>query len=373
VRLAVLNQREGGGATVQALALLEQARGAGFATSYHPDRDDVGEDDLIRRLRDFRPDVVHAHCFYNAWRPDVLKRIGSRWPAVFTLHDVYAVNQFGTECWECDHNAFCWACPAVPLFKRPVSLYRIRSRRARERAWHGLEAHVVYPTEWMRRRTRRTALARRPGTVIPYGIDTGAFAPDPGARARLRLDAGTPVILCIGSMYSPRDDRKGFAFLFDAFARVVRPEVPRARLVVIGRVFGLATPEGAEILASVGRDDVRSWCAAADVVAQPSLGDQAPLAILEAMASGAAVVATRVGGIPEEVEDGVTGILVPPRDAGALGGALLRVLREPGLARGFGAAGRSRAVARFGIARAWDAHAALYRRVASAWSATSAP
>jgi glycosyltransferase involved in cell wall biosynthesis len=71
-----------------------------------------------------------------------------------------------------------------------------------------------------------------------------------------------------------------------------------------------------------------------------------------------------VGGIPEEVEAGASGILVPRGDARALGDALIRVLEDRTLAAAMGSAGRRRAVERFGIERAWEAHEALYRRLA---------
>ena len=260
------------------------------------------------------------------------------------------------------------ACPALPIPKRLYSVYRVRSRRERERAWRALEGHVVYPTEWMRRRVGKTALARLPAAVIPYGIDERFFAPDPEAKERIGWSREAPLILSVGSQYSPEDDRKGFAVLLESFARVVRPEVPAARLVIVGRVFDLALPEGASVKPQLDRHELALWYAAADVFTLPSLGDQAPLAVLEAMAAGAPVVATRVGGIPEEVDSGTTGMLVPPRDATLLGTALVRLLRDPALRASMGAAGRSRVLERFTRARAWAAHEDLYRRLATSRS-----
>jgi glycosyltransferase involved in cell wall biosynthesis len=368
MRIAVLNQSEGGGATAQALDLAALAKEHGFETSYHPSGSDTDPAALEQRLAAFAPDVIHAPCVYNTWPPGTLALLSARWPVAFTLHDVYAVNQYGTECWECDHNAWCWACPALPIPKRLYSLYRVRSRRERERAWRDLRAHVIYPTEWMRRRVSGTALAKLPASLIPYGIDAGAFGPDPRAKERLGWPRNVPLVLTVGSQYSPDDDRKGFAILLDAHVRCVRREFAAARLVVIGRVFDPALREGATVIDRVDRAELAVWYAAADVFVLPSLGDNAPLAILEAMASGVPVVGTRVGGIPEEIEAG-TGMLVPPREPALLGAAIISLLRDPALRSSLGAAGRERVLSRFSRAAAWSAHEALYRKLAAPGSA----
>ncbi len=83
---------------------------------------------------------------------------------------------------------------------------------------------------------------------------------------------------------------------------------------------------------------------AADVYVQPSLSEAFPLPVLEAMAAGLPVVASRVGGIPEAVQDGQTGLLVPPGSAPALAEALLALLADQDRRRALGAAGRQRAL-----------------------------
>jgi glycosyltransferase involved in cell wall biosynthesis len=91
------------------------------------------------------------------------------------------------------------------------------------------------------------------------------------------------------------------------------------------------------------RDDVGRILEGADLFCLPSLSEGLPLAIAEAMAAGLPVVATPVGGVPEIVAAGQTGLLVPPGDSRKLSAALTRVLSEPGLGPRLGAAGRERA------------------------------
>ncbi len=363
LRIAVLNQREGGGATAVALDLLGRARAAGHHVEYFPNTESDGDQALARAVVRFAPDVVHAHCFYNLWSPEILRSLSHFFPVVFTIHDVYAANQYGTECWQCTHNPFCLWCPALPVPKRWYSIYRVRSRIRRDRAWRKLRARIIYPSTWMQGRMASTSLARLPGQVIHYGVDPHTFAPDPGARERLGLD-GRPTILAVGNMYSPHDDRKGYADLFAAFAGTIRPTLPEARLIVVGKVLGLTPPPGCELLGDVPREQIASWHAAADVFALPSLGDNLPVAILEAMASGTAVVASRVGGIPEQVEHGATGLVVPPRDPRELGAALVDLLRDDARRRMMGSRARQRIEERFSQDIAWRAHAALYAECA---------
>ena len=108
------------------------------------------------------------------------------------------------------------------------------------------------------------------------------------------------------------------------------------------------------------RDDVPGLLAGCDVLCLPSSVEGLPLVVLEAMAQGKPVVATAVGGTPELVVDGETGLLVPPGDAGALAGALERVLRDPELARRLGEAGRLRALGSFSLSETIERVLGLY-------------
>ncbi len=107
------------------------------------------------------------------------------------------------------------------------------------------------------------------------------------------------------------------------------------------------------------------WLQALDLFALPSYGEEGvPQAIMQAMACGIPVVSTTVGAITEAVDDGSTGLIVPPRDAPALGAALARLRDDPALRARLGAAGRARAVRDFGLDRMLDRMEAVFRAVA---------
>src|SRR5260370_31484667 len=99
------------------------------------------------------------------------------------------------------------------------------------------------------------------------------------------------------------------------------------------------------------RKDVARWVTQVTLSVLPSLSEGLSNALLESVAAGVPIVATSVGGNPELVVDGVTGLLVPPRDAGALAAAMCRLLEQPAAARRFGQAARQRALDHFSIER----------------------
>lgn len=125
----------------------------------------------------------------------------------------------------------------------------------------------------------------------------------------------------------------------DATCVVVGDGPQRPALERLAADLGL----GDRVVFAGWREDARDLVAALDVLAVPSREDGSPLVVLEALGSGVPVVASRVGGIPDQVTDGREGLLVPPGDAGALGAALARVLHDAGLRAALAAAGRARA------------------------------
>jgi glycosyltransferase involved in cell wall biosynthesis len=178
----------------------------------------------------------------------------------------------------------------------------------------------------------------------------GAAAVPADARSRLRaslaVDDSSELIGAVGDVVR----RKGLIYLVGALPQILRA-VPDAWLVVVGpqKPGGYADQVKMEadrlgvasrILWTGRRDNVYEILAALDLTVLASLEESLPLAVLEAMAAGLPVVATRVGGIPECVKDGETGILVPPANSQALAAAITRLLQDPAQRRQFGAAGR---------------------------------
>jgi glycosyltransferase involved in cell wall biosynthesis len=160
---------------------------------------------------------------------------------------------------------------------------------------------------------------------------------------------------------------KGHDVLIDA-APAVLARHPGVRFDVIGggplldTLRARASSRGvADAFTFFGhREDVRERLADADAVVLPSRSEGLPNAILEAMAAGRPVVASAVGGVPDVVTDGVTGLLVPPEDPAALAAALTRLADDPALADRMGVAARRAAETDFSFERMVDACERLY-------------
>jgi glycosyltransferase involved in cell wall biosynthesis len=185
--------------------------------------------------------------------------------------------------------------------------------------------------------------------LIPNGVDLERYAtqePIPTLGAEFGLTAGAPLVGAIARL----EPEKGHPTLLEAWPLVLR-ESPDARLVIVGEgsrrdplekqamELGLLGPSP-RVVFTGRRDDVPAVLAALDVAVLPSYREAQGVSLLEAMALAKPIVASRVGGIPEFVEEGVTGLLVEPRDPAALAGAIVRVLRDHALADTLGRNGR---------------------------------
>lgn len=190
--------------------------------------------------------------------------------------------------------------------------------------------------------------------------------PRPGGRAALAELGIAPEAPVIGNV-AALTDHKDHATLLEAAARVFAAR-PAARLLIAGE--GELRPQleqrarrgdlAGRVVFAGFRDDLDRLLPAIDVFCLSSHMEGLGTSLLDAMCFARPVVATAAGGIPEAVDDGVTGRLVPPRDAEALATALLGVLADPAAAAAFGAAGRARFAARFSTERMVDATLAVY-------------
>ncbi|MFC0250925.1 TIGR03088 family PEP-CTERM/XrtA system glycosyltransferase [Massilia consociata] len=219
---------------------------------------------------------------------------------------------------------------------------------------------------WLERVVR---IPGRKVQLIDNGVDTERFrapvaASDP-VREPWQDDPGAFVIGTVGRLQDVKDQ----ATLIDAFAhlRTMMPEA-KLRLVLVGdgplraqleaRVRERGVQDG--VCFAGPRSDVAPVMRSFSLFALSSIAEGTPVTLLEAMASGLPVVATAVGGIPDLVEHGVSGTLVPPQDPRALAAAIAPYVRERALARRHGASGRARIEQQYSMQAMLAAYVALY-------------
>jgi len=167
-------------------------------------------------------------------------------------------------------------------------------------------------------------------SIIPNGVDFAKFLNVRGSTPHIRDEF---VILSVGRL----EKVKGHKYLIEAFVDVKR-EIPGARLVLVGdgsergnlekQADELGMGEDIEFVGERAHDELPDWYNRADIFVMPSLSEGFGIAIIEAMASGLPVVATRVGGILDIIEDGVTGFLVEPKNSIAIRDSAVKILQS---------------------------------------------
>ena len=295
-------------------ALVEDA-GLTERTLYDPE-------EFAGRLREFHPEILHAHFATEAtastWR--LARHLGV--PFTFTAH-------------------------GYDVYRRPP------------RDFLAAAAVVTVSAANARYIAETFGVPARHIHVIPCGVDTDRFRPD-GPRPE------PPHIVCVARLAPV----KNLGLLLSACA-ILRTRGLQFRCVLVGdgrcreqletERARLGLTEVVELVGAAEQLDVLAWWRRATVAVLTSESEGMPLSLMEAASCGVPAIATAVGGVPELIEDGVTGFLTSRGDADQLAATLERLLGDPDLARRLGAAARRRAEERFALARQVD-------RLLAVWS-----
>jgi glycosyltransferase involved in cell wall biosynthesis len=296
---------------------------------------------LVRLLRREKVDVLHAHMYGSNLWGTLLGRL-ARVPVVIA-HE---------HSWSFEGDA-------------------LRKFLDREVIGRGVDAFLAVSRKDARRIVEIEGIDPEKVRFLPIGIPD---LPEPTGRAllaELGIPPDAPVAVAVGRLRPP----KALDVLIRAASRV-KAEVPAFRVVIAGegeeepRLRALIRDLGLEeTVFLVGRmepDTIPDLLAAAGIAVSSSSSEGSPLAIMEYMASARAIVATRVGGVPDLIRDGTEGLLVEPGDERALAGATLRLLRDPALRRDLGQAAKERQRREFSLrafqARVEDLYVELYER-----------
>lgn len=232
-------------------------------------------------------------------------------------------------------------------------------------------SHVITVSDHLRKQMILAGIAPTKVSTVHNGVDVQAVASralteDDDANRLMWCQANSVTISIVGRLTLQKDHAT-----FLRAARLVIQAVPDVRFLVIGdgplrdqleqlsRALGID-----EHVTFLGyRQDVLSLMARSDVLVLSSVQEGLPNVILEALALGKPVVATHVGGVPEVIRSGETGVIVPPEDPRGLADAICWVLRNPGQATRLGQLGQARVTAEFSVQTMAQKTAAVYRSV----------
>lgn len=312
------------------------------------------------------PDIVHCHNLHG-WYFDLrtLPALSARVPVILNLRDAWLLT--GHCAYPCDCPRWTAGCGHCPDLERYPGVRRdatAANRTLKAEIFARSRLHVTAPAQWLLDAARDTILPAADYRLIPNGIDLSVFVPGDrqAARARLALPAEGPLVLFASS--SQRNVYKDPETMFATIRRVAEAR-PRTRFVCLGQSVPPRELAGASIIPAPFQNDPRTvadYYRAADLFVHTARAEAFGKTATEAMACGIPVVATAVGGLPEQIEDGISGFLAPLGDPEAHAAAILRLLDDETLRTAVAQAAAQRG-ARYGLDRQADAFLAWYHEL----------
>jgi glycosyltransferase involved in cell wall biosynthesis len=229
--------------------------------------------------------------------------------------------------------------------------------------------HVITISEGIRQVLLSEGLAPAKVSCVRSAVDATPYLA-PVDRAAFCAEFGLPADALVAGVVAQLIPRKGHRYLLAALPALLARH-PRLQVLIFGQ-----GPLEAELRAEVEaaglagavhftgfRHDLPRWLGGLDLLVHPADMEGLGVSLLQASAAAVPIVTSRAGGLPEAVQDGVTGILCPPGDVAALGAAIDRLAGDPALRARYGAAGRARILAEFSIDAMVDGNLRIYRQV----------
>jgi len=323
----------------------------------------------LAKLTDrFKPDVVNLH-WVNGGIAGIRAVGALQVPFVWTLHDMWTFTggcHYDDGCGR--YTSRCGACPHLGS-TRTHDLSRLLWQLRR---WAVARRPITYvcPSHWLATCARASALLQQARIEeIPYGLDTMLFQPMSrlAARQALNLPSDRRIIL-FGAMDATKDTRKGYQFLLPALQQLPQ----HTQQPWLGVTFGGAAtnpPDQAIPMQHLGlvTDDhrMRQVYAAADVFVAPSVQDNLPNTILEALSCGTPCVAFAIGGMPDMIEHQANGYLALPFDVSSLAAGIAWTVTDETRMAQLSAAARHTVESRYTLTRQAQRYHALYQDILS--------
>jgi glycosyltransferase involved in cell wall biosynthesis len=325
-----------------------------------------------------RPDVIHCHNLHGGYFDlQALPWLSQQVPVILTLHDAWLLSGHCAHSFECERwKIGCGHCPDLtidPPVRRDSTAYNWRRKRA---IYAQSRLYIATPSRWLMGKVEQSMLVAAvvEARVIPNGVDLSVFHPGDKAAARAALDIPQEASAILFTANAIRRNIwKDYQTARAAVALVAERQRGQALLfIALGEEAPAERIGQAEIRFVPYQKDpeaVARYYQAADVYLHAARADTFPNTVLEALACGTPVVATAVGGIPEQVEEARTGFLVPPADAQALAARLAAVVSDDTLRQSMSTRAVEAARRRFDLRRQADMYLDWYHTLARHQSA----
>ncbi|PSB09276.1 glycosyl transferase [Pleurocapsa sp. CCALA 161] len=311
---------------------------------------------IVAQIEQINPDVINLHWVNGGFVPiEALSKL--KQPLVWTLHDMWAFTggcHYSDTCDRYIHS--CGACPQLGS-DRNWDLSRWNWRR-KAKAWHNLNLTVITPSKWLASCAKSSSLLRNfPVQVVANGIDPQVYQPHDQLFARKVFNLPTDKkIILFGALNSTQDRRKGFTLLRSALEYLKSAQqAAKIELVIFGASepaqpinFGFKT----HYVGQLSDDAALSLLyGSADVFVAPSIQDNLPNTVLEALFCGTPCAAFNIGGMPDLIEHQQNGYLAQPEQTQDLAQGIDWILADDDRYQQLRMNSRVKAIANFNLER----------------------
>ena len=275
-------------------------------------------------------DIVHCHNLHsNYFNLSTLEKISAVKPVVWTFHDMWPITAHCAHAFDgaLKDNGF-FTCPSLDIYP-PIAWHNEKYlENKKSKIYKNSNFHIVTPSKWLAGKVSQSVLKDKPLSVIYNGIDTSVFKPRDKQKCRqeLGLPAEKRIVLVVakGGQFNPW---KGGEYAQEAI-KALKSDY-RAFFVDLGGDTN-QTADNVKMVSFIGNEDLLvKYYSAADMLLYPSIADNCPLVVLEAMACGLPVVSFNTGGIPELIEHKMNGYIAKYKDADDLKNGVEYLLNLP--------------------------------------------
>lgn len=315
-------------------------------------------------------DLLHLHNLHGDYfNPYSLLLLSSVKPLVWTLHDMQAITGRCAHSFSCDRwKTGCGQCPDLAIYPRLPVDSTARLWKDKQQLYRQINLQLVTPSNWLQNKVAASLMGDKSCLTIHNGVDCTIFQPVDKSGVRAALKIPERAVLLGGAAHEGvfANPWKGGGYIVAALEALTASGIDWYFLN-LGDGSVSQHPRVVNIPFVESERDVANLLASLDIFLFPSLAENCPLVVLEAMSAGVPVLAFATGGVPELVRDGVNGYVVEYRNMLQFNQALLQLCAHDELRQQMGRNARSCILERFSIGSVIDQYSDCYRNVISSW------